>query len=146
MTILAVSMVHLGGIQTAHAGEGGATEARGTTPSFRSLLATTGSSFSGLSLYTLAGGAAGSAMAYPKDSEIQAWWQDRRPPQKVIQTADLLGDYELQVPALLVFWGATRLAGIESLAQTGTALIEGFAVSKAMTMALKHGVGRRRPD
>ena len=121
-------------------------DAQVMTPSPRRAIAAAGRSFTGLSLYTILGGAAGTAMAYSKDPEVQDWWRDRRPPHRVIRTAEAIGNLRYQIPALIAFWGTARLAGRSELATTGTALIEGFAVSKAMTMALKLGVGRRRPD
>ncbi len=148
MGVLGISVICLvGGVdREVDAGVGGTAEARRTTPSLHRLVVTTARSFSGFSLYTLVGGAAGAAMAYQKDPEVQEWWRDRRPPHRVIRPAEAIGNLRYQVPTLIAFWGAARLARQSELATTGTALIEGFAVSKAMTMGLKYGVGRRRPD
>jgi len=102
--------------------------------------------FQGQNAWWLVGGAAGALLAHPGDQKIQTWWQDRRPPQSIIRTADVLGDFEFHVPAVLAFWGAARLAHNARLTATGAALAEGYLVSKALTMTLKTTVRRQRPD
>ena len=82
LLVLIPLLIFLSGakVQAAEAAADSMANAPVMTPSPGRVIAVVGRSFSGLSLYTLAGGTAGAAMAYPKDSEIQDWWRERRPP------------------------------------------------------------------
>ena len=103
-------------------------------------------SFSGRSAGVLAGGSAAALVAHTRDIETRTWAQDHRPPSAVLRVADVFGDYEFHVPALLAFWLVSRQTRNNALAGTVSALAEGYLLTKAVTMALKSCVGRTRPD
>jgi membrane-associated phospholipid phosphatase len=103
-------------------------------------------SFTGRSAGVLAGGSAAAVAAHTRDTETRTWAQDHRPPSSVLRVADVLGDWEFHVPVLLAFWLASREARSDVLAGTASTLVEGYLVTKAVTMTLKSSVGRTRPD
>lgn len=92
--------------------------------------------------------AAGTAVLWNYDEQIQVWVQERRTPttDMIAEYAKLLGDLEFMLRPLAALHLYGAVFGDERARRTARLSAEGIMIGGVATQIIKHSVSRPRPD